>query len=69
MRVHPTTAFQQETSAIKEAFAGVVGGLSSIVAQQVQVTLRCHARLKDASGHRHRADLGKNDIMITTYKR
>lgn len=39
----------EETSAIKEAFAGVVGGLSSIVAQQVQVTLRCHARLKEVN--------------------
>lgn len=37
----------QETSTIKEAFAGVVGGLSSIVAQRVQLTLTCPARLKD----------------------
>ncbi|CAK8996103.1 unnamed protein product [Durusdinium trenchii] len=39
--------YVEETSTIKEAFAGVVGGLSSIVAQRVQLTLTCPARLKE----------------------
>merc|ERR1712178_126530 len=29
-----------------EAFAGAVGGLSSVVAQQVELTLTCHVPLK-----------------------
>lgn len=37
----------QDTSLVKEAFAGVVGGLSSVVAQRVHLTLECRARLKE----------------------
>jgi len=38
--------FVEDTSKIREAFAGAVGGLSSIVAQSVQLTLRCQVTLK-----------------------
>ena len=41
--------YVEDTSGVKEAFAGVVGGLSSIVAQRVHVTLTCRARLKDVN--------------------
>jgi uncharacterized protein YegL len=38
--------FVEDTDKIREAFAGTVGGLSSIVAQNVQLTLKCHVPLK-----------------------
>jgi len=38
--------FVEETDRIREAFAGAVGGLSSVVAQQVELTLTCHVPLK-----------------------
>eukprot|EP00931_Biecheleriopsis_adriatica_P018148 TRINITY_DN1278_c0_g1_i1.p1 TRINITY_DN1278_c0_g1~~TRINITY_DN1278_c0_g1_i1.p1 ORF type:complete len:574 (-),score=172.02 TRINITY_DN1278_c0_g1_i1:334-2055(-) len=41
--------FVENTSCIKEAFAGVVGGLSSIVAQRVELSLSCQAVLKEVS--------------------
>lgn len=38
--------FVEDTSKIREAFAGAVGGLSSIVAQSVQLTLNCQVDMK-----------------------
>jgi len=38
--------FVEDTDTIREAFAGCVGGLSSIVAQKVELTLRCMVPLK-----------------------
>jgi len=38
--------FVEDTSKIREAFAGTVGGLSSIMAQSVELTLKCHVPLK-----------------------
>merc|ERR1711971_733531 len=38
--------FVEDTDKIREAFAGTVGGLSSIVAQSVELTLKCHVPLK-----------------------
>jgi Mg-chelatase subunit ChlD len=39
--------FVEDTEKIREAFAGAVGGLCSIVAQSVKLTLSCHVRLKN----------------------
>jgi uncharacterized protein YegL len=39
--------FVEDTENIREAFAGAVGGLSSIVAQGLRLTLSCHATLKN----------------------
>jgi len=41
--------FIENTATVKAAFAGVVGGLSSIVAQRVELTLDCQATLKDVN--------------------
>merc|ERR1719446_89441 len=38
--------FVEETDKIREAFAGAVGGLSSVVAQQVNLTIACRVPLK-----------------------
>lgn len=38
--------FVEDTEKIREAFAGAVGGLSSIVAQRVELTLKCQVPLK-----------------------
>merc|ERR1719476_1013029 len=38
--------FVEDTDKIREAFAGTVGGLSSIVAQKVELALKCHVPLK-----------------------
>jgi uncharacterized protein YegL len=38
--------FVEDTDKIREAFAGAVGGLSSIVAQGVELKLTCHVPLK-----------------------
>jgi uncharacterized protein YegL len=38
--------FVEDTDKIREAFAGAVGGLSSIVAQKVDLTLKCHVPLQ-----------------------
>jgi hypothetical protein len=38
--------FVEDTDKIREAFAGAVGGLSSIVAQQVELTIKCRVPLK-----------------------
>jgi uncharacterized protein YegL len=38
--------FVEDTDKIREAFAGTVGGLSSIMAQSVVLTLKCHVPLK-----------------------
>merc|ERR1712224_942545 len=38
--------FVEDVEHIREAFAGAVGGLSSVVAQQVELKLNCHATLK-----------------------
>eukprot|EP00405_Crypthecodinium_cohnii_P026395 CAMPEP_0206487378 /NCGR_PEP_ID=MMETSP0324_2-20121206/41605_1 /ASSEMBLY_ACC=CAM_ASM_000836 /TAXON_ID=2866 /ORGANISM="Crypthecodinium cohnii, Strain Seligo" /LENGTH=598 /DNA_ID=CAMNT_0053965847 /DNA_START=207 /DNA_END=2003 /DNA_ORIENTATION=+ len=38
--------FVQDVECIREAFAGAMGGLSSVVAQDVKVTLQCDAQLK-----------------------
>lgn len=37
--------YVETTNTIRQAFAGVVGGLSSIVAQNVEITLNCHVPL------------------------
>merc|ERR1712232_56367 len=37
--------FVEDTSKIREAFAGAVGGLTSIVAQKVELALKCHVPL------------------------
>jgi len=39
--------FVEDVDQIKPAFAGAVGGLSSVAAQQVEVTLQCSAGLKN----------------------
>jgi uncharacterized protein YegL len=39
--------FVEDTDKIREAFAGAVGGLSSIVAQKVDLTLKCQVPLKN----------------------
>ncbi|CAJ1372665.1 unnamed protein product [Effrenium voratum] len=41
--------YVEETALVREAFAGVVGGLSSVVAQQVQLSLRCQVQLKEVN--------------------
>ncbi|CAE7481184.1 ITIH4, partial [Symbiodinium pilosum] len=41
--------YVENTAAVPEAFAGVVSGLSSIVAQQVQLSIKCDAVLKDVN--------------------
>merc|ERR1719313_2672129 len=38
--------FVEDTEKIREAFAGAVGGLSSIMAQRVELTLKCQVPLK-----------------------
>jgi uncharacterized protein YegL len=38
--------FVEDTDKVREAFAGAVGGLSSIIAQSVELTLKCHVPLK-----------------------
>merc|ERR1719262_77468 len=38
--------FVEDVEHIKEAFAGAVGGLASVVAQRVELKLNCHATLK-----------------------
>jgi len=38
--------FVEDTDKIREAFAGAVGGLTSIVAQKVELTLKCQVPLK-----------------------
>jgi len=38
--------FVEDTSKIREAFAGAVGGLSSIMAERVELTLKCQVPLK-----------------------
>lgn len=38
--------FVEDTDKIREAFAGAVGGLTSIVAQQVEIALKCRVPLK-----------------------
>jgi len=45
-QAHAPFTYIEETERIREAFAGAVGGLSSIVAQNVQLTLKCHVPLK-----------------------
>merc|ERR1712078_566439 len=39
--------FVENTENIREAFAGAVGGLSSIVAQTVELTITSHVQLKN----------------------
>ncbi|OLQ11054.1 Inter-alpha-trypsin inhibitor heavy chain H4 [Symbiodinium microadriaticum] len=41
--------FIEDTATVKEAFAGVVGGLSSVVAQNLQLKLDCSAVLVDVN--------------------
>jgi hypothetical protein len=45
---HAQTPFTyvEDTGKVREAFAGTVGGLSSIVAQKIELTLKCHVPLK-----------------------
>merc|ERR1712217_220006 len=43
---HTPFTFVEDTDKIKEAFAGTVGGLTSIVAQKVELTLTCRVPLK-----------------------
>lgn len=46
---HTPYTFVESTDSVGEAFAGVVGGLSSIMAQQVQLTLDCKVHLKEVN--------------------
>jgi uncharacterized protein YegL len=39
--------YVEETEKVREAFAGAVGGLSSVIAQRVELTLKGHAPLKN----------------------
>jgi len=39
--------FVEDTENVREAFAGAVGGLCSIVAQSVELTISCHVPLKN----------------------
>lgn len=41
--------FVEDTTTINQAFAGVVGGLSSVVAQRVEIMLDCRAQLKEVN--------------------
>jgi len=43
---HTPFTFVEDTEKIREAFAGTVGGLTSIVAQKVELTLKCRVPLK-----------------------
>merc|ERR1711988_964954 len=45
-QAHTPFTFVEETDKIREAFAGTVGGLTSIVAQRVELTLKCQVQLK-----------------------
>jgi hypothetical protein len=45
-QAHTPFTFVEDTGKIREAFAGAVGGLSSIVAQKVNLTIKCHVPLK-----------------------
>merc|ERR1719191_1439043 len=38
--------FVEDTEKIREAFAGAVGGLTSIVAQKVELSIKCQVPLK-----------------------
>lgn len=46
-QAHTPFTFVEDTEKIREAFAGAVGGLTSIVAQKVELTLKCHVTLKE----------------------
>jgi hypothetical protein len=46
-RAQTPFTFVEETNKIREAFAGTVGGLTSIVAQRVELTLKCQVPLKN----------------------
>jgi uncharacterized protein YegL len=48
-QAHTPFTFVEDTDKIREAFAGAVGGLSSILAQQVQLTIKCHVPLKNVN--------------------
>jgi uncharacterized protein YegL len=45
-QAHTPFTFVEDTECIREAFAGAVGGLSSVVAQQVELVLHCRHALK-----------------------
>jgi len=45
-QAHTPFTFVEDTECIREAFAGAVGGLSSVVAQQVELVLNCRHTLK-----------------------
>lgn len=45
-QAHTPFTFVEDTECIREAFAGAVGGLSSVVAQQVELVLSCQHAVK-----------------------
>jgi len=47
-QAHTPFTFVEDSNNIREAFAGAVGGLTSMVAQNVELSIHCHVSLKHA---------------------
>lgn len=58
-------SFIENTTTVKAAFAGVVGGLSSIVAQRVELTLDCQVTLKDVNTPFEVTRQGEKKAIVT----
>merc|ERR1719265_653286 len=59
--------FVEDVEHIREAFAGAVGGLASVVAQRVELNLNCHATLKTVHtpfAICHGSDASKNAAIL-----
>jgi len=57
--------FVEDTSKIKEAFAGAVGGLTSIVAQRVELSLKCQMPLKTVHTPFPMQRISEMEAMVT----
>jgi hypothetical protein len=57
--------FVEDTSKIREAFAGAVGGLTSIVAQKVELSLKCQVPLKTVHTPFPMQRMSEMEAMVT----
>merc|ERR1712232_1055587 len=57
--------FVEDTEKIRETFAGAVGGLSSIVAQRVELTLKCQVPLKAVHTSFHMQRSSDHEAVVT----